>query len=506
VHPSQADRCPSSPGLAHRPRGPPAAAHPLEREPRRDRPRYRGLGALGAIGPGIDRQRLPVPNAAKGRLTVNQRTAPTDPATPAPGRLTHGEWMLLAVAALAFLHHVDHVLRADNSGWPFTPDVTAFTISLLVYPILLLDFLLLRSRPWIRVALVAGLFVALQVAHAVYETPADQYGTWANGVSSVPHALGRPNLLHTASPALGVLSVAVSALLSVAVLVALVLLIREARATHRRQPRSPHRMRGGVTAQPASSAGWILRIGAAAGIAGALLGMVGNLAHPATPAASQDPQGLARTIADSGSWVPDHLAILLGLILMLGGLVAIAHSIRGGIPGALAWLGDIAAVAGVTVGLVLLIIDGVAAKHLAQAWTTAPSGEQAAALHALLAEEAINFALGTLFYILFAGVTFVLLGLAVAWSGVYPRWLGWMVVVAGVGSVVVGLVQGQVGETNEVTRIPSIVFPTVITLWLAWMGVLLLRKAPALERTLPRQIAAWPAHADSTGRPASKER
>ena len=394
--------------------------------------------------------------------------------------------MLLTVVALTLAHHVDHVLRADNSGWPFTPDVTPFTLSLLVYPIFALDFLLLRGRPWVRVALVAGLFVALQVAHAVYEPPADQYGTWADGVSSVTHARGRPNLLDIASPVLGVFSVAVSTLLSLAVLVALVLLLREARATrHARTPR-PER---DVMAQPVSAQQWVLRIGSAAGIAGALLGMVGNLAHPATPAASQDAEGLARTIADSGSWVPDHLVILLGLLLMLGGLVAIARSIRRGLPGALAWLGSIAAVAGATVGLLLLSIDGVAAKHLAQAAATAPSGEQAAALHALLAEEAINFALGTLFYILFAGVTFVLLGLAVAWSRVYPPWLGWMAVVAGAGSVVVGLVQGQVGETNAVTRIPSIIFPTVITLWLAWMGVLLLRKARAPERTLPRQIA-----------------
>jgi len=367
--------------------------------------------------------------------------------------------MLLTVAALAFLHHVDHVLRADNSGWPFTPNITAFTISLLVYPVLLLDFLLLRRRPWVRVGLVAGLFVALQVAHAVYETPTVQYGTWANGVSSVPHALGQPNLLDIASPALGVLSVAVSTLLSVAVLVALLLLIREARATHRRLPRSPDRWGREVTAQPTSSEGWILRIGAAAGIAGALLGMVGNLAHPATPAASEDAEGLARTIAGSGSWVPDHLVILLGLILMLGGLIAISRSIRGGLPGALARLGYVAAVAGVTVGLILLIIDGVAAKHLAQTWAEAPPQEQAAALHAFLAEEAINFALGTLFYILFAGVTFVLLGLAVAWSRVYPRWLGWMVVVAGVVSVVVGLAQGRWVRPTQLPGSPALSFP-----------------------------------------------
>ena len=42
----------------------------------------------------------------------------------------------------------------------------------------------------------------------------------------------------------------------------------------------------------------------------------------------------------------------------------------------------------------------------------------------VLAEEAINFAIAALFNILFAGVTFILLGLAVAWSGEYPGWLG----------------------------------------------------------------------------------
>jgi hypothetical protein len=161
---------------------------------------------------------------------VNSSTVAPKPAASLRGRFTLGEWMLFGVVGLAFLHHVDHVLRADNSGWPFTSDVTPFTISLLVYPIFALDFLLLRQRPWVRVGLVAVLFVVLQVTHAIFEPPADQYGTWANGTSAVPHALGRPNLLDTASPVLGTLSVAVSGLLSLAVLAALVLLAREARA------------------------------------------------------------------------------------------------------------------------------------------------------------------------------------------------------------------------------------------------------------------------------------
>jgi hypothetical protein len=231
------------------------------------------------------------------------------------------------------------------------------------------------------------------------------------------------------------------------------------------------------------SSTWVRRIGAVAGIVGALLGMVGNLVHPATP--TDDPQGVARAIAGSELWVADHLAIVVGLILMLGALVAIAQSIQDGLPGALARLGSVTAVAGITVGLVLVTLDGLAAKQLAEAWATAPPDEQAAALRLVLAEETINFALAALFNILFAGVTFILYGLAVAWSRMYPRWLGWVVVVAGMGSVVAGLVQAAAGEPTTVTRVLTIIFPTVITLWLVGMSTLLL-KAPAPEGVVAR--------------------
>jgi hypothetical protein len=220
-------------------------------------------------------------------------------------------------------------------------------------------------------------------------------------------------------------------------------------------------------------AGWLSRLGAWAGIVGSLVAMVGNLLHPATPIG--DPEGVAQAIADSGIWVADHLAIVLGLVLMLGGLVAIARSIGGGLPGALARLGQIAAIAGVTVGLILVTLDGVAAKHIAEAWAAAPPEEEAAALRIVLAEETINFALAALFNILFAGATFILYGLAVAWSRRYPRWLGWVVVAAGAGSVVVGFAQAYLGESTPVIRFLTIVFPTVITLWVVQMSVLVLR-------------------------------
>src|SRR5829696_8702559 len=240
--------------------------------------------------------------------------------------------------------------------------------------------------------------------------------------------------------------------------------------------------RATMTTKPSLEEWSIFRIGAVAGIVGSLLAMVGNLLHPATP--TGNPEGVARTIAQSERWVLVHLVIVVGLILMLGALVALSRSIEGGVPGALALLGSIAAVAGVTLGVILVIVDGVAAQHLADAWEVAPSDQAAAALRVVVAEEAINFALASLFNILFAGITFILLGLAVAWSGEYPVWLGWVLVVAGAGSVLVGLVQAYTGESIGFTRIATIIFSTIITLWVVGMSVLVWRKAwlPRVEK------------------------
>jgi hypothetical protein len=181
-------------------------------------------------------------------------------------------------------------------------------------------------------------------------------------------------------------------------------------------------------------------------------------------------------------WTPIHLEIIAGLILMLGGLLAISQSIEGGLAGALARFGYAAAIAGMTVGLVLIMVDGVAAKHLATAWAVAPSDERPAALRVLLAEETVNFALAALFNILLAGVTYVLLGLAVAFGRAYPRWLGWVAFAAAIGSLAVGTVEALAGESNAITKVSTIITPTMLTLWTAVMGVLLYRRAssPAL--------------------------
>lgn len=223
---------------------------------------------------------------------------------------------------------------------------------------------------------------------------------------------------------------------------------------------------------------WLFRIGGVGAIVGALLGLVGNIIHPDTP--TGDAEGVAKVIAESDIWVPVHVGIIIGLILMLGGLFAIYHSIRGGAAGALVRFGFIAAIVGITAGLVVVALDGLASRQLAEAWASAPPAEKAVAARLVHAEETLNFALLSLFNILFTGVTFIFYGFAVALSQIYPRWLGWVVAVAGLVGVVTGLIQAYVGESSQVTSILSIITPTIITLWMVLIGILLLRKASRL--------------------------
>ncbi len=219
---------------------------------------------------------------------------------------------------------------------------------------------------------------------------------------------------------------------------------------------------------------WLLRIGAVAAVLGAVLAGVGNLLHPVTP--RDDQVGVARVIASSGSWTLVHVVIIAGVILMLAGLLGIRVSLAGdGLTDALARLGMYAATIGTTIGLILVILDGVAAKQLADQWAAAPASAAPVALGLVSVNETINFALGGLFNLSFAGIPFILFGLAVARSTIYPRWLGWVGFGAGVGSTAAGLVQAFTGKPTTTSLVLTIIGPTVITLWLIVMGTLLWR-------------------------------
>jgi hypothetical protein len=48
-------------------------------------------------------------------------------------------------ASLSLAHHIDHVIRHKAVGWPLTGEVNAFTMSLIIYPIIITGLLLYRA-------------------------------------------------------------------------------------------------------------------------------------------------------------------------------------------------------------------------------------------------------------------------------------------------------------------------------------------------------------------------
>ena len=125
---------------------------------------------------------------------------------------TRGEKYLAISFVIGICHHIDHVLRYDHSGWPFRPEVTPFTYSLLVYPIFLIAALSQRY-PLLRIVATALLFGFTTFAHFYFETPFDQYRTWAEG-SPVPLHGIQHTLLNTESRTAGILAATITVLLS----------------------------------------------------------------------------------------------------------------------------------------------------------------------------------------------------------------------------------------------------------------------------------------------------
>ncbi len=126
--------------------------------------------------------------------------------------------LLLATICVGLLHHIDHVLRVDHSGWPFRPDVNPFTYSLLAYPILLFALLGPLRFFWLRWAGLALGTAFTLYAHTRIESPQMQYAMWAYNRSLEPALSDIRNLCGVQSSTMGVVAVALAMSLNVLLL------------------------------------------------------------------------------------------------------------------------------------------------------------------------------------------------------------------------------------------------------------------------------------------------
>ena len=173
----------------------------------------------------------------------------------------------------------------------------------------------------------------------------------------------------------------------------------------------------------------------------------------------------------------DHVGIIFAMLLVTGGLVAVYRSITSGPGAAWARLGFAAALVSAGLGFVTVAVEGIAIKRVAVAWASAPRGEKAVAFRVADALVQIQWALDSVWILIFFGVTFILYGVAVVLSDVYPKWLGWVAVGGGLGSSLLGLHIGYHGASSLVFNILFPIFSILLTAWIFMMGVLLWRKS-----------------------------
>ncbi|HEY3334013.1 MAG TPA: DUF4386 family protein [Candidatus Limnocylindrales bacterium] len=211
-------------------------------------------------------------------------------------------------------------------------------------------------------------------------------------------------------------------------------------------------------------------------LTGAVIGAVGNALHPHVAVTMTSK---LQAIAGNEAWVAIHLAVLVAILLVIGGLVGLARLLDDG-PGApLARIGIAAALVGGALATVSTSIDGFAMRPLALDWAAASASDAATVLGLAGSVDVVGFAIWSMAILVLFGAAFACFGAALAQSGQFPAWLGWVAIVAGAGSAVTALL--QIANDGEVQAAETIFFASslLVTLWAFAVGVLVWRDGRA---------------------------
>lgn len=132
---------------------------------------------------------------------------------------------------------------------------------------------------------------------------------------------------------------------------------------------------------------------------------------------------------------------------------------------------------GAAAALVLFAVDGIASQNLAQVWAAAPPDQLSTAFQVAQANQYVGFGIYGLWILEMFGLSYLCFGLAVAFGRGYPRWLGWVAIVAALAAAVVGYFQYFSGLTDLLTNKLFPAAAITLSLWSVVMGVLMWRRA-----------------------------
>lgn len=211
-------------------------------------------------------------------------------------------------------------------------------------------------------------------------------------------------------------------------------------------------------------------------LTGGLLALVGNALHPHTP--DSDPAATIAALASDAMWTWIHLAIIGGILLIIGGLVLFARVLVGSPAAPLARLGVIALLIGGAVVTVSMSVDGFGMKALAVAALAAPATETAAALRAAIAVDTMDFGIWSMGMLILFGAGFGCFALALASSRLLPLWFAALAAAGALLSGMAALVQIAAGGETQDAEMMFLVGSMLLTAWVLVLGLRLWRGLP----------------------------
>jgi hypothetical protein len=217
-----------------------------------------------------------------------------------------------------------------------------------------------------------------------------------------------------------------------------------------------------------------LRVGAICLIVGSLVVAGFRLAHGDIPAA--DPEAALRFIAAHPAYAGIHLGTILGVLVWVGGVIAIWGTLASPLGRLLGRLGGASVLVGAAIFIVDFTIDGVAGQDLATAWAGASATQQA---DLVLADHvAATMLRGTSLtsIAILWGVPLLLFGLAVMSEG-YPAWIGWSGVTVGAVTILAALSLLLQPDLFPGVVVYGLLASVLVQLWSVALGVLMWRRA-----------------------------
>lgn len=218
------------------------------------------------------------------------------------------------------------------------------------------------------------------------------------------------------------------------------------------------------------------RVGAVAAILGIAVYAVSAVLHPWTP--PHETEAAFSDYASEQNWALIHLGELLGILLFSAAVIALAWRLRRGNSGVWATLGAAAMVVSASVYAIFVAVDGVALGMMVDRWIGAGPEQQELVFESAFAVRQIEAGLFGLQWLMFgiAATLFAAAFFASAESPFSLGWLsgmGWLSIVASIGTLAFGVVQAQNGFSEISMAFQTGLYPPV--LWLLGVALFLYR-------------------------------